>query len=261
MVEAKPAFIGFNGAGTGAYFLALPCTGSAKHVAMLAPVGQILTAGAEDIAKGGVARVGRTGQHHVFAVDLAGEQNTVAVVGQENVFHLVEGFKVFRPADTDGRTMVAVAPGDIVLAIQIAHAGIIAVFAAGDFGIAFELDGLGGDIPVDTVLGEAHVDVHVNVLVIAAEHAGKAILKGHYGAVENAVGDRGVMTADNGVIGITPYGILTSFGFVLPRDIGQSGADELAHGINLLECVVFDCCIYFILFSQQLQYIDFLHLF
>ncbi|MBR6524614.1 MAG: hypothetical protein IKT57_01435, partial [Clostridia bacterium] len=60
---------------------------------------------------------------------------------------------------------------------------------------------------------------------------------------------------------ITPYGILTSFGLVLPRDIGQSGADELAHGKNLLECMVFDCCIYFILFSQQLQYIDFLHLF
>ena len=74
-------------------------------MAMPAPVDHVRALGVVDVAEGGVAVVGRPAVHGVGAIDLAWEQHTVAVEGQERVLELGELAEVLRPADTDGRTV------------------------------------------------------------------------------------------------------------------------------------------------------------
>ena len=109
-----------------------------------------------------MAGVAGAAQHQIEAVHLPGEENAVAVIGQEGIFQLVEGLEVLRPAHANGGTMVAVAPGDIVLPVHIAYPGIVAVLSHGDNGIAFKGNGLVLNLPGNAVLAKAHKKVHAD---------------------------------------------------------------------------------------------------
>src|SRR5699024_8616658 len=130
--------------------IALDC---AHHEAVAAPVDEVLALADKDITERGVAGIRRTAHHHVAALDLAREEHAVAVVGQEGVFQLVEGLEILGPGDADRGAVVAVAPGDVILAVNLADAGVVAVFALGDFGVFTDkVDRLIIDLPVDAVL-------------------------------------------------------------------------------------------------------------
>ena len=133
--------------------------------------------------------VARTGKHCEAAVDFAREHHSVAVVGEECVFFLMESLKVCGPGDSDCRSVVAVAPGNIVFVFDFADSRVVAVHPLSDFSIgSAELDILFVDVPVEAVTGKTHVQPHPAVGVIAAEDTGEVVLsffKGNNRRVED----------------------------------------------------------------------------
>ena len=131
MVEEQPALTGLDGDGASTNLHALPgahLESSRSHnMAMLAPEAHVGRLAVEDVAKGSMASVRGTREHGVVAINLLGEEYAVAVVRQESVLELMEGHEVGSPGHADGRAVVAVAPGNVVLVLYLAHAGVVAV--------------------------------------------------------------------------------------------------------------------------------------
>ena len=226
VVEQQPAFAGLDGDGAGANLHALPgahLEGCGSHdVAVLAPEAHVGRLAVEDITERCVARIGRTGEHGEVAAYLFGEEHAVAVVGEEGVLKLMEGLEVLGPGYADGGSVVAVAPGDVVLVLDLADAGIVAVDPLSYFlVVAFEAQGFRVDVPLLAVGREAYVEHHAAVGVVAAEDAGEAFAEGHYGTVEDAIACGQEVARDDGVLATAPHHVLAAFGAVLPRNVGQ----------------------------------------
>ena len=84
-----------------------------------------------------------------------------------------------RVANADGRSVVTVAPGDIVAIFAPADARIVAVLESSDLGVfTDELNGLVIDRPIQAVFGEPAVKIHYPAGVIDAKDAGIFPLKG-----------------------------------------------------------------------------------
>ena len=199
-------------------------------MAVAAPELHVRTLADEDVAKGGVPRVAGPGEHHIHAVDLPGEQHAVAVIGQEGVLQLAEGLEVPRPAHADGGAVIAVAPCNVVLPVDLAHPGVIPVLPGGDLRVvAQEMDGVVLDLPVDAVPAEAGENVHTDGPAVAAEHAGEAVLVGDHRAVEYAVGPLDGVAADDGVAGKAPDRHVVSCGLLLPGDVFQFISNYFTH--------------------------------
>ena len=195
-------------------------------MSVLAPVLHVGGLGDVHIAEGGMTAVGGTAEHHELVIDLPGEQYAVSVEGQEGVLALIEGLEIVGVADADGGfPAVGVAPGHPVSVLDPAYAGIVAVaplvyFLGGLVGLN-EYDAVGSEIPVDAVLGEAGVELHVPCLVVNAEHARELAVIGNYCAVEYRVGGREQVAGDYGVGVISPYNVGAALGLVLPGHIGD----------------------------------------
>ena len=63
-------------------------------MAVAAPVLHIGAFAEEDITEGGVAGVGGPGHHQILVVDLPGEENGIAVEGNEGIFDTGEGLEI-----------------------------------------------------------------------------------------------------------------------------------------------------------------------
>ena len=75
-----------------------------------------------------VSGVARARQHGVASADFAGEEDTVAIVGQESILQLMKRLEIVRPGDAyGGLPLVAVAPRDVVFAVEQHHARVVAV--------------------------------------------------------------------------------------------------------------------------------------
>ena len=183
----------------------------------------------EDVPESGVSRVAGPGQHHIASVYLPGEQHAIAVVRQKGVFHLVERLEIICISDADGGAMVAVAPCDIVAVLDPDDPGIVAVLPLRHIRVSLEGDGLMIDLPVDGILAETREDVHAHAQAVAAEDPCVAVAERHYGAVEDAVGDRYLMPADDGILRIAPGGLVMPFRLVLPGHPGQCFSNDFAH--------------------------------
>ena len=117
---------------------------------------------------------------------------------------------------------------------------------ARDFRIrALHADGIVVNLPMKAVRAEARKQIHANGQAVAAEHAGKAALIGHDGAVKHAVGALIAVARDHRVAGIAPYGRLQALRPVLPGDIGQGAAKNVCHTSTLafLHKYYGKCCI------------------
>ena len=182
----------------------------------------------EDVPESRMPVVARTRQHGETAVDLAGEQNPVAVEGDEGVFQLVERLKIVRPCDADRRAVVAVAPRDVIFVVDLRNTRVVAVNPLGDFGIgAHEFEILLADIPLDAVHRESGVDAHAAVGVVAAENARiviLAFLEGNDRRVENAVRRRKRVARDDRIGRIAPHHFFGACGTILPRHIRHGRA-------------------------------------
>src|SRR4030042_2160737 len=127
MIEQQPALRGLDGDGSCSDLRALPTTPDAHDEAVFTPMGHIGAAAQVNIPKGGVTIVAGAAEHDVFAVDTSGKKHSIAVERQQGVFQEVELFKVDGVADADRRSMVAVAPGDVIAVFQPHHTWAIAV--------------------------------------------------------------------------------------------------------------------------------------
>jgi hypothetical protein len=228
VIEQQPALAGLHGDGAGAYLHALPGThlegGGRHHVTVAAPEHQVGRLAVEDVAKGRVTRVAGSAEHGKVPIDLAGEEHAVAVVRQEGILQLVEGDEVVRPGHADGGSVIAVAPGDIVAAVDAAHAGVVTVHPLPYLGIvAREAEWLLADVPFHAVVAEAHMEHHAAVGVVAAEDAGKAVLEGYDGTVEDAVARRQQIARDDGVGRAAPHHVSAVGRPLFPRHVGQCG--------------------------------------
>ena len=183
--------------------------------------------------------VARTRQHGVAVSDLAGEQHAVAVVGQESVLQLVERLEIGRPGDAYRRlAAVAIAPGDVVFVAELHHARVVAVDPGPDLRVGtFEAHILLGDVPVQTVDREAHVQPHADVGVVAAEHAGIVVLpflERHDGRVEDRVRGRKLVALDDRIGRIAPHDVPVACGTLLPRHVRES----LSHDFEVVHCLI-----------------------
>ena len=204
---------------------------------MLSPVDHVGRLGEEDVAKGGVAGVGGAGEHHVVAVDLAGEEHRVAVEGDEGVLDAHEGLEVLGLGHADGRAVEVRAPHDVVGVLHLDQAGVVGV--AGHEGLAVfihEGDLVLVDVPVDGVLGVAHVDVRDAVGLLAAQHRHKAVAVGSHGAVEDAGHALAGVAVDDGVAAVSPErGVDHRCGLFFPGDVGEGRTGQyLGHANSSL---------------------------
>ena len=112
---------------------ALPCRLVAAyrthHMTVSSPELHILTLADEDISKWCVAVVARTAHHHIVAVDFSREQHAVTVEWKECVLKLNEFLEVIGVSNTDGRAVIAVAPGYIVFVVDFADTRVITVLS------------------------------------------------------------------------------------------------------------------------------------
>ena len=245
VVEEQPTFRGLDGHGAGTNLHTLPGAhlkrGGSHHVAVVSPELHIRRLAVEDVAESGVAGVGRAGEHGELTANLTGEEHAVAVIGQEGVLYLVESLEVLGPGYADGRAMVAVAPGNPVAVFDEGHAGVIPIDPLAHFGIGpFKLDGVGLDVPVHTVLGEAGVEGHAAVGIVAAEYACKAVPERDHGAVEDAVGVRKQVPGNHGIGTIAPQRGVATGRTVFPRHAreGFSGNSKFCHICCNNSCMV-----------------------
>ena len=99
-----------------------------------------------------MAGVTRTGKQGVFAVYLSREKDSVAVVWQEGVFHLVEGLEISGPGHADGRSVITVAPCDVIFVFDFGDARVVAVHPLANLlVVALEAQRFLVDVPVHAV--------------------------------------------------------------------------------------------------------------
>lgn len=134
----------------------------------------------------------------------------------------MEGPEVLSPCHTDGRSVVAIAPGDIVATIDLCHPGIVAVDPLPHLGyVAVEVNLVRADAPGNPILTKSHVETHPSIGVVAAEDPGIPVLEWDDCTIEYTVTCRCLMPTDDGVFAVSPEWSMTSLRAILPRHIGE----------------------------------------
>ena len=175
----------------------------------------------EDITERRVTIVAGAAKHSEVAIQLTGEEHTIAVEGQEGILQLVEGLEVEGIGDTDRRTVVAITPRDIVAVFDQDDTRVVAIDPLTDLLVfAFKGQRLRIDVPVDRVIAEADVQTHTAVRIVAAEYPCIAFAEANNSAIEDAIGGRQQVAWDDGVGTVAPDDILTAFGTIFPRHVG-----------------------------------------
>ena len=189
---------------------------------MAAPVTHVGALAVKDIAKGRVPGVAGAAQHGVVALDLAGEQDAVAVVGQEGVLHLVEGLKVVGIGHADRRAVVAVAPGHIVAVLDPADARVVLVLDGLELGdVGDKLDRLLQRFPSRRHPCSSAVDQHLACPVVHAKNPREPVLKWDDSTVKDAVRAGEQVPGNDRIPGRAPHHLARARRPLLPGDIGQ----------------------------------------
>ena len=156
----------------------------------------------------------------------------------KGIFKLVERLKVMRIGQADRGAVIAVAPAHIIAVLNPADAWVIAILQLRHLGIALHVDRLGVQVPMDSILRSAGVNIHVPALVVTAKDACKGSLKRDDGAVKDAVGGRDGVARDDRIGGVTPDDVGRTGRAIFPRDIGQVGAEDGGLGHETISFLV-----------------------
>ena len=192
MVEQQPTLIGEDGYRACTYFCTLPCTlgerGHLHHAAVLSPVLHVGTETDIYVTERCVTVVARAAQHCILAVYLLWKKYSVPVERQERILALEKLLEVECISNTDGRSMIAVAPCNPVTVFNPCHTGVVFVLRLNHICVAgLEYDGFMFNLPIYTVLAESGKYVHLHSLVVATEYACISILERYDSTVEDAV--------------------------------------------------------------------------
>lgn len=185
---------------------------------MLTPELHVGGVGDEYVAEGCVAVIGRTRKHREFAVDLLGEEDAVAVERKEGILALIELLEIKGIGDTDCRAVATVAEGYPVAVAAPGDAGIILIVGTKHIGVAcLELYRGIAYFPVDAILRESGIYVHLNGTVVAAEHSCEAVTEWDNRRIEYRIGNARGVSVDHRVVFIAPHYIAAVVGSLLPR--------------------------------------------
>ena len=136
----------------------------------------------------------------------------------------MERLEIIRPRNADRRTVVAVAPRNVVFVADLRNARVVAVDPLADLGVRTLQPEVGLlDLPPKAVDREAYVDAHPAVRVVAPENARIVIFsffEGNDRRVEDRIRRRKRMTPDDRVLRVTPHHLFGAGGTILPRHIG-----------------------------------------
>ena len=132
--------------------------------------------------------VTRTAQHGILTVNFLREQYAVTVKWKEGILALIEFLEIECITDTDGRSVITVAPCNPVTVFNPSDTRVIFIFRIYHLRIAGLKDNrLMIDFPVDAVLAETCKDIHLYSSVVATEHPSKSIFEGNYRTIENTI--------------------------------------------------------------------------
>ena len=141
-----------------------------------------------NIAKRCVAVVAWAAEHKVFTIDLSRKQYTVTIERQQRIFKKSEFFKIKCISNPNGWTVIAVAPSDIITVFEPEHTRIVAILKMAKLQVmVFPFNRIVIKLPLNSIVAETAMHIHVAFLIIAAEDACKFSFERHDGTVENAV--------------------------------------------------------------------------
>src|SRR5664280_1369412 len=133
--------------------------------------------------------VARPAQHDIFVVYLAREGYTVAVVWQQGILKEMELFEIGCITNPDGWSVKTIAPHDVITVLDPTYARVILVIAESAFWISIDpLDDGIVQFPIDPVLAEAAMHIHIARLVIAPEYPCELAIEWHYRTIEDTIG-------------------------------------------------------------------------
>ena len=220
MIKQEPTFWGLDRDGSSANLGALPTTSDTKDKAVLSPVDQVGATAEVDIAEWGVPVITRAAKHDVLPIDPAWKKNPIAVERQQGIFQEVKLFEIESVSDANRWTMVSIAPANVIAVFQPEHAWVIAVLELSKLRVSVDpVNGLVIQLPMDAILRETAVQVHVTLFIVTAEDTGILAFEWHNCAVKYAVGGWDLVARDDGVGAVTPDHVCAAGWSFLPGDI------------------------------------------
>ena len=101
--------------------------------------------------------------------------------------------------------MIAVAPCNIISVLNKTYSRVIAILSLKYLVVRpFKANRRIFNLPINSVPASAHKNIHADGFAVAAEYPGIPSLKGHYRAVEYAVGNPVSISPDNGIFAVAP---------------------------------------------------------
>ena len=232
MVDEQPALRGLDGDGSCTDLETLPGTylevRRCHHVSVMSPELEIRRLAVKYVPKGCMTIVTRTTQHSVATIDLAREEDAIAIERQKCILQLVESLEVLRPRHSDGGSMVAIAPRDIVATIDLCHSRVVAIDPLPHLGdVAPEVYLIRRDVPGEPISAKPHVETHPPIGVVAPEDTGKPVPERDDGTIEYTVTCRRLVPTDYGILAVSPERGIASLRTILPRHIGERSPNDL----------------------------------
>ena len=189
MVKQQPALGRFDRHRAGSYLGSLPAAFGPHYETVFAPVQHVWAHAQVDITERRMPVITRATEHDILVIDLTREGHAVAVIRQQGILQEMEFLEIESVADPDGGTMETIAPQYVITVLDPAYARVILVTAISTLWICIDpLDDVVIQLPIDPILAETAMHIHVARLVITAEYARECSIKRHNRTVENTVG-------------------------------------------------------------------------
>lgn len=230
-------------------------------MSVLAPVGQIRALAHKNITERRMSAVGRAGQQHEIAVNLAREKYRVAVERKERILNSRKRLKISRLRHTDRRAVEILTPDNIISILYLHQTRIVCVYRHERFSVlVHEIDLVLVEIPVNRILASSEINIRNAVRLLPAEHTDESILIRHYRTVKNSCNPFYRISADDRVLLISPNRrIRDSFRALLPRHVRHCRANHfvLAHNplpLSAASAAFFDCYLLYFSCSKNARF-------
>src|SRR6185436_4023473 len=130
VIDHEPSLVRFDRDGASTDFCPLPplpdiAAAPFHDQSMHSPMTHVWALAQINVAERRVPVVAGAAEHDVFATDLAWKQHAITVERQERIFYPFKNLEVARRSDTDGRTIVAATPSDVIRSIDFAQPRIV----------------------------------------------------------------------------------------------------------------------------------------
>ena len=147
---------------------------------------------------------------------LRGNSTPLRLNGRNAFSSRSNDLEIARRGNADRRAVVPAAPGDVIRAVDLAQPRIVGVVGRRVWIAIGELNRLRFDLPIDSVIAPADVQVREPATLLQAEHADEAVAVRRHGAVVDSLHARHVMPADDRICRMTPDDVVATGRSLLP---------------------------------------------